>query len=112
MLISRESRTLQAQIGTSAPTVGFSLSNFAGGSVFFPASGITQLTWYGSIDGKTYVPVGDGAGNGVTTTPTEVAGSYASCPLIPAVCFALPFLACYASGAGDTGGVIGLGLKS
>ena len=100
--------TATADTAVAASTV-IPFGNFAGGQVFVPTgSSITALTWYGSHDGTTFLPIEDGAGNAVTSIFSSSAAAAKSC-LIPAACFGCAFLKAVASGAAGT---IYLSLKS
>jgi hypothetical protein len=91
-------------VGTTGAAGKVDFRNFSGGQVYVPAgSSITSLTWYGSHDGVTFLPVQDGAGNAVVST---VAAGY-SC-LIPASCFACAFLLA----VGNAAGTINLSIKT
>lgn len=98
----------EVAVTTSAATTGkFDYRNFAGGQVYVPAnSSLTTLTWRGSHDGVTYLPVQDGAGTAVASTVTP--STTGCCCLIPASCFACAFL----KAVGNAAGTIYLSLKS
>ena len=94
---------------TVADSTSFDFRNFSGGMVFVPAgSGITVLTWYGSHDGITFLPIEDGSGTAVTSTFSSSAAAAKAC-LIPAACFAAAFLKIKAT---TEDGLVDISLKS
>ena len=104
-MLQRFSLVTQVAVGTSvsaSKTIEF--RSFGAGQVFVPVgSAITVLTWYGSYDGITFLPIQDGNGNAVISTV-----SAGNCCLIPAACFACAFL----RATDPTGGTINLSLKA
>ena len=91
-------------IGTTpAASTAINLQHLAGGTLECPTgSALTLLTWYSSIDGKTWRALQDGAGTAITT---QVGSAVAVA--IPVTCFGCAYI----TATDPVGGAVDVNLK-
>jgi hypothetical protein len=96
------SESLPVVAGTSAATTeAIFFGNHIAGSYLVPASGITEITWYASVDGTNYYPAYDWAnGIPVAIVQTVVASKIVGMP--PALAGMTFLKAVATAGAGGT----------